>query len=170
MSMRTILGVLVMAAVVVGCGSAASTPAPATPGASPSPSGAFGGTVTHGPHRATTTIDAVANGASVSGTAITTVPEGTHTVRLGCVAQDEGGWVLGGTTEKSTIPGEPVGTWSAVIVKAGTPQQIGIWLSADPSDASDCAAWVASIKAADIPPEEFSPVDSGSLVPPPVAP
>jgi hypothetical protein len=143
------------------------------PSAAPSSSGAFGGTVKfqmEGGSRATTTIDAVADGASLSGTAVTTIPEGTHTVRVGCAAQDGSGWVLGGTVEKTTVPGEPVGAWSAVVVKDGSPQEIAIWLSASPSDASDCDAWVSAVKAADIPPSEFTPVESGTLVPPPVTP
>jgi hypothetical protein len=89
---------------------------------------------------------------------------------LACAAQDGDVWVLGGTVEKSTISGEPDGTWSAVIVKDGTPQQIAIWLSADPGDASDCDSWLASFDAAEIGAENFVPVESGSLVPPPVTP
>jgi hypothetical protein len=169
--MRTILGVLVMAVLVVGCGGATGTQAPAA-SASPSTSGAFGGTlkfqIDGAP--ATTTIDAVADSSSVSGTAVTSFRAGTHTVRLGCAAEDGGSWVFGGTVEKTTVPGEPAGAWSAVILKAGTPQQIGIWLSGDPGEASDCDAWVASIKPAEIDPSNFNPVESGSLVPPTVTP
>ena len=184
--MRTILSVLVIAVLVVGCGGAASTQAPAAPSAAPtqgtastsapvatasatpSPSGAFGGTVHYkidgGP--ATTTVDAVADGASVSGTAVTALHGGTHTVRLGCAAQKGDTWVLGGTTEKSTLHGEVPGTWSAVIVKDGSPQEIAIWLSQDPSAASDCEAWLASFEPAEFEPETFSAVESGALVPP----
>ena len=109
----------------------------------------------------------VADGASVSGTAVTTFREGTHTVRLGCATRNGGTWVLGGTTEKSTVPGEPAGAWSAVIVKDGSPQQIAIWLSADPAAGSDCDAFLASIEPAELEPEAFNPVESGALVPPP---
>jgi hypothetical protein len=119
---------------------------------------------------ATTTVDAVADGATVSGTAVTTFREGTHTVQLGCASSKDGGsWVLGGTVEKTTVHGESAGAWSAVIVKGGTPQQIGIWLSVDPSDASDCDAWVASIEPAELDPGAFSPVESGVLAFPPDA-
>ena len=162
--------------IVAGCAAApsaaptqgsASAPAPVA-SATASPSGAFGGSVQYqiDGAPATTEVDAVAVGESVSGTAVTTFRAGTHTVRLACAAQDGGSWVLGGTTEKSTIPGEPPGTWSAVIVKDGSPQQIGIWLSADPAAGSDCEAFVASIKPAELDPGEFSPVESGALVPP----
>jgi hypothetical protein len=167
MTMRTILGVLVIAVLSIGCGGAAATPAPAA-SVAPSSGGAFGGTVEYqlDGAPATTTIDAVADGASLSGTAVTTFSGGTHTVRVGCAAQDGDSWVLGGTVDTTTVPGESAGAWSAVIVKGGTPQQIGIWLSADPSEASDCDAWVASIKPAEIGAENFSPVESGDLVPP----
>ena len=195
--MRTIIGVLVSTLLVAGCAGAtgsaapaATAPAPstpasvspspsqgtastptqaATPGATPSPSGAFGGVVQYrlDGAPATTTVDAVADNASVSGTAVTAFREGTHTVRLGCAAQKGDIWVLGGTTEKSTIHGENPGTWSAVIVKDGSPQQIAIWLSADPSDARDCDAWLASFEPAEFEPGTFSAVESGTLVAPP---
>jgi hypothetical protein len=190
MTMRTILGVLVSAVLVVGCAGTGGTQAPAAsaPGtqapaasasgtqapatsATPSPSGAFGGTVHYkldgGP--ATTEIDGVADSASVSGTAVTMFREGTHNVRLGCAAQKGDIWALGGTTEKSTIHGEPAGTWSAVIVKDGSPQGIAIWLSQDPSAASDCQAWLASFDPAEFEPGTFNAVESGALVPPPAS-
>jgi hypothetical protein len=194
MSMRTILGVLVSALVVAGCAGATGTAAPAAsapppstsasvspspsqatastpaPEATPSPSGAFGGIVHYkidgGP--ATTTVDAIADTASVSGTAVTAFREGTHTVRLGCAAQKGDIWVLGGTTEKSTIHGEPAGTWSAVIVRNGSPQEIAVWLSQDPSAASDCEAWLASFDPTGFEPGTFMAVESGALVPPPI--
>jgi hypothetical protein len=185
--MRTILGVLVIAVLIVGCGGAASTQAPAatsaaptqgtastsapvaTASAKPSSSGAFGGIVHYqlDGAPATTEIDAVADGASVSGMAVTAFRGGTHTVRLGCAARYGGTWVLGGTTEKSTVPGEAAGAWSAVTVKDGSPQQIAIWLSADRSAGSDCEAFLASTDFANIGPENFQPVESGALVPPP---
>jgi hypothetical protein len=186
MTMRTILGVLVIAVLIVGCGGAASTQAPAaqsaaptqatastptpvaTLGASPSSSGAIG--IVHyqlDGAPATTEVDVVADGGSVSGTAVTTFRGGTHTVRLGCATQNGDTWALGGTTEQTTVAGERAGDWSAVIVKNGPPQQIGIWLGDDPSQASDCEAWLASIDFATIGAENFSAVESGSLVPPP---
>jgi hypothetical protein len=138
---------------------------------SPSASGGFGGIVHYqldgGP--ATTEVAVVADGASVSGTAVTTFRGGTHTVRLGCATQNGDTWALGGTTEQTTVAGERAGDWSAVIVKNGPPQQIGIWLGDDPSQASDCEAWLASIDFATIGAEHFNALESGSLVPPPVS-
>ena len=186
--MRTILGVLVIAVLVVGCGGAASTQAPAAPSAAPtqgtastsapvatasatpSASGALGGIVHYrlDGAPATTEVDIVADGASVSGTAVTAFRGGTHTVRLGCAARYGGTWVLGGTTEKSTVPGESAGAWSAVTVKDGSPQQIAVWLSAGlPEAGGSCDAFLASFAPAELEPGAFNPVESGVLVPPP---
>lgn len=142
-----------------------STPAPES---TPSSTGAFGGIVHYQQDGApaTTEVDVVADGASVSGTAVTTFREGTHTVRLGCATRNGDTWALGGTTEQTTVPGERAGDWSAVIVKDGSPQKIGIWLSADPSEESDCEAFLASTDFANIGLENFQPVESGALVPP----
>jgi hypothetical protein len=118
---------------------------------------------------ATTEINAVADGASVSGAAVTTFREGIHTVRLGCATQGGGTWVVGGTVETTTVHGESAGAWSAVIVKDGSPQQIAVWLSADPADATDCEAWLASINPAEFEPGTFNAVESGALVPPPAS-
>ncbi len=187
--MRTMVGALIGTLLVAGCagatGSAApaasapaastpasvspSTPASASLGASPSQSGAIGGTVQYKVDgaAATTEVDLVADGATVSGTAVTTFREGTHTVRVGCAAKNGDTWALGGTTEQTTVPGERAGDWSAVIVKDGSPQMIGIWLSDDPSKASDCAAWLATTDFGTIGAENFNAVESGALVPPP---
>jgi len=140
----------------------------ATPTATPSPT-PIGGTVDYrlDGAPATTKVDAVADGASVSGTAVTTLSAGTHTVRLECAARDGDTWAFGGTIEQTTVPGERAGGWSAVIVRDGSPQQIGIWLSDPKSEGSDCDGWLASIDLADIGLENFQPVESGALVPPP---
>ena len=191
MSMRTILSVLVSALLVVGCAGATGSPAPAAsvpaasipasvspPSASasasaetvatPSPSGAFGGVVHFtGDGATTTTVDGVADGTSVTGTAVTDSSEGTHTVKVGCAAQNGDFWAVAGKTDKTTIHDEKPGDWSAVIVKNGSPQMIAIWLSDDPSTAPDCAAWLAKIDFAGIGLENFTPVESGTLVPPP---
>ena len=154
-----------------GVGTSQPSPSPSpspSPTVVPSPSGAFGGTVHY--HLdgapATTEVDVVADGASVSGTAITTSVSGTHTVRLACATREGDTWALGGTTEQTTVPGERAGAWSAVIVRDGSPQQIGIWLSAGPEAGSDCDAFLASAGIANLGPENFNPVESGALVPP----
>jgi hypothetical protein len=133
--------------------------------------GAFGGTVQWMDTGAsvTTEIDAVANGATVTGTAVHTSGAGIHTVRLGCVAREGDSWALGGTVEQSTLPGEKAATgyWSRVVVKDGSPQQISIWLSADAPAGIDCPGFLATFPFADLGPENFAPVESVGLVPPP---
>ena len=155
----------------------APTPSPiATPTPTPTevpsdslPPGAFGGTVEykHDGLSATTEVDGVATGGTISGTAVSTVYQGIHKVRLACASQDGTTWVLGGTVEETTISGEPVGAWSAVIVKEGSPQQIGLWLSDDASAASDCDSWLGVIDFSTIDADQFAPVESGALAPPP---
>ena len=138
-------------------------------GVRPSPSGAFGGSVDYQSDGApaTTEVDAVADGASVSGTAVTTFGAGTHTVQLECAARDGDTWALGGTTEQTTVPGEKAGDWSAVIVKDGSPQQIWIWVS-DDQDGGYRLRWLArSDRFLTLEPGALVPVESGALVPPP---
>lgn len=163
----------VLLVAVVGYQSLPANPAGGTGGQptlapSPSPTTAFGGVVQYhvDGNAATTDIDAVTDGASVSGTAVTKLGTGTHTVRLACAARDGDAWVVAGTTEKTTVAGERPGAWSAVIVKDGSPQQIAIWLSEDASAASDCGAFVASFDAAGLDTDVFEAVESGALVPP----
>jgi len=194
--MRTILGVLVVILVIAGCAGATGSAAPAgsapaastqasasapsasasasAPPAAPNPSGASGGVAhfTMDGKPATTTVDLVVDGTSVSGTAVTEIGDatdlgkGTHTVRLGCSAQEGDWWAVGGKTDMTTVHGEKPGDWSAVIVRDGSPQLIGIWLGDNPSNASDCEAWLAAIDFADIGLEHFNTVESGTLVHP----
>ena len=149
-------------------------PAPAGPGgapsASPSPTPSptpIGGIVHYRLDGlpATTEVDAVADGASVTGTAVTKF-KGVHTVRLECAGRDGDTWAFAGTTEKTTVSGERAGEWSAVIVRDGSPQRVGIWLSDPKSEGSDCDGWLALIDLAEIGDENFRPVESGALVSP----
>ena len=162
--------VIAVLGIVAGCATATQgSPSAPAPVASASPSGAFGGSVQYQMDGApaTTVVDVVADGASVSGTAVSELGKGTHTVRLECAAQDGDTWALGGTTEQTTVPGERADAWSAVIVKDGSPQQVGIWLSDDKSEGVDCDGWLAGIDISTIGLENFHPVESGALVPPP---
>lgn len=160
---RLVVATSIAVSFLAGCGAGAPSAAPTQASRD-----TFGGTVRYQVDGApaSTKIDAVGRGKSVSGTAVTTLAEGTHTVRLGCASQNGDTWTIGGTTEQTTVPGERPGDWSAVIVKAGSPQRIAIWLSDDPSVASDCATWLASTDFASVGSENFSAVESGALVPP----
>lgn len=116
---------------------------------------------------ATTEITAVADGASLSGTAVTTFRAGIHTVQLECSARDGDTWALAGTIERTSVPSERAGAWSAVIVRDGSPQQIGIWLSDPKAEGVGCEGWVTGLPLADIGAENFQPVESGVLTAPP---
>ncbi|HEX5013153.1 MAG TPA: hypothetical protein VFV72_03260 [Candidatus Limnocylindrales bacterium] len=160
-----------------GPGSVQPSPTPtptavATPTVTPSDSlapGAFGGTVGYKSDglAATTEVDGVASGGTLTGTVISTGYQGTHKVRLGCASRSGDTWALGGTVEESTVPGETAGPWSAVIVREGTPQQIAIWLSDPNSPATDCESWLALNDFSSLDGEPFAAVESGVLVPPP---
>lgn len=151
------------AAVVVALVIGAQFLAPAAGGVGGAPT-PIGGTVEYVMDGVPTTteVDAVADGTSVTGRAITTSARGTHTVRLECAAQDGDTWAVGGTVEETTLPGESAGLWSAVIVRDGSPQQIAIWLSVP----MDCEALPAA-EVSDLDAENFVAVTSGELVPPP---
>lgn len=131
--------------------------------------GAFGGTVEYKYNglSATTEVDGVATGGTVSGAAVSTTYNGIHKVRLACASQNGSTWALGGTVEETTISGESAGAWSAVIVRDGVPQQIGLWLSDEPSKAADCKSWLGVIDFSTLEADLFTPVESGALVPPP---
>jgi hypothetical protein len=170
------LGAAAVVAVFIGIqlsgpaapGGVGGAPSP-TPIPSPTPT-SISGTVQYEMDLAPTTtqVDAVADGASVTGTAVTSSARGTHTVRLECVAQQGQTWAIAGTIEETSLAGERAGHWSAVIVRNGTPQQIGIWLSDPKTDRVDCAGWLGSIGLADMGADNFTDVQSGTLVPPPV--
>jgi hypothetical protein len=164
-----LLAVLVGGAVFMGGGTRSPTPPPAATPAPTSAPGAFGGTVHYllDGTPATTEVDAMATGAVVSGTAVTTFGGGAHTVRLACAARDGDTWAVGGTIEQTTVRAAPIGDWSAVIVREGAAQQIAIWLSEDVTAASDCDGWLAGIDLAAMGPENFQAVESGALTPPP---
>lgn len=162
------LGAAAVVVVLVVGAQLLGPPAPGGVGAALSPT-PLGGSVQYqldgGP--VTTEVDAVADGASVSGTAVTTFVRGTHTVLLECAAEYGDAWALGGTVEQSAAEPGSAGQWSAVIVKDGSPQQIGLWLSDPKSAGSECDGWLAAIDPATIDPSNFEPVESGALVPPP---
>jgi hypothetical protein len=166
-SVRTIFGVLVIAGLVVGCGGSAASQAPSATVA-PSTAATIGGTASwkDGPAPVTTVIDATRDGTAVSGSAVTTFGNGTHTVKVECAKTYGAGWAIGGTVEETTLPGESAGGWSAVIVRDGSPQTIGVWLSAGPEDGATCDAFLSSFDPLELDDEAFHPIETGELVPP----
>ena len=164
--MRTILGVLVIAGLVAGCGGTAATTAPSA-SVAPSTAATIGGTVTWTDGApVTTVIDATSDGAALSGTAVTTFVNGTHSVNVECAKTDDGSWSIGGAVEDTTVPGESAGVWSAVIVRDGPPLEIGVWLSGDPVGDVTCDEFLSSFDPAELPADAFHPIESGELVAP----
>ena len=169
--MRSILRAFVSVLLVAGCaGTPSSAAPPAAPSAvaNPSQSGSFGGTVQFklDGKAATTTVDGVADGATLSGTAVTQIGGGTHNVKLECASKNGDTWALGGKIESTTVSGESAGSWSAVMVMDGSPQKVGIWLSDEASTASDCKTWLTAIDFSSMDASNFNAVGSGSLTPP----
>jgi hypothetical protein len=160
-----VLGGAALVAVLVIGSQLFATAAPGGAGAAPP----AGGTVVYqlDGSSSTTVVDADDDGADLTGTAVTTSGSGTHTVALECAVRDGDTWAFGGTTEQTTLPGESAGSWSAVVVRDGSPQQIGIWLSDAKTEGIDCDGWLTGIGLAGIGAENFVPVESGALVPPP---
>ena len=148
----------------------AATPTP-PPVASSGTGDALGGTVSFQMDGApaTTEVDVVVKGGGISGTAVTTFGDGTHSVRLECAVRDGDFWAVGGTVEQSTAEPASAGAWSAVIVKDGSPQKIGIWLSDTKSEGADCARWLGALDLSTIDAQNFQLVEAGALVPPPGA-
>ena len=159
----------------IAAGCATATPEAASSAASAAPASIvalFGGSVQYQRDGApaTTEVNLSVSGAGVSGTAVSDFgAAGKHTVELACAGRNGETWALGGKTKETTIPGEKAGDWSAVIVKDGSPQQIGIWVSEDPEAAADCDAFLTLTDFANVPAEIFEAVESGALVPPPDA-
>jgi hypothetical protein len=143
-------------------GPASQPPASATPSTTP-----IGGTAQYqiDGEAATTEVTAVADGTSVSGTAVTTYSQGTHTVGLECAADYGDTWAFAGTVEQTTLPDEAPGSWSVVLVEEGSPQQIAIVWSIDKSAGDDCGGFLENFSGWDR--SALSPVESGALVPPP---
>ena len=109
------------------------------------------------------TVDAIANGTSLEGTARAAQGDGgpdptTADVRLECLDQRaDDTWLLGGTIEASTE--WRVGSRAAVIVRDGDPQAFDFWIQGDDPDAASCAAFLATIPD-DVP---LSPAKEGAL-------
>lgn len=166
---RLVLSASIAASLLAGCGTDAPSAEPTPSAASTAPTSAtLGGVVEFqfDGSSATTEVDAVADDAGISGSAVTTSGADTHAVKLECAHRDGDTWAFGGTVEESTIEAGAVGSWSAVVVRDGPPQEVAIWLSGDKSDGVDCAGWLESVGLSGIGDENFEPVESGELVPP----
>ena len=161
---------VVVLAVVLGMqflpgdsGIAGPTSSPATPSASPT---AVGGQFTF----ADVSIDmnASSDGSTLSGTVVGSYSRDAFTIELQCLRQfDDQTWMLAGMLTESAVPDQAAGSWAAVIVRDGSPQQAGIWTEAQ-ATADDCEEFVGDIPDNAVDGlEQLGPIDEGSITLPP---
>jgi len=116
-------------------------------------------------------MDASSDGSTLSGTAVGSYVGEAFTIELQCLRQfDDQTWMLAGVLTESAVPGQAAGSWAAVIVRDGSPQQAGIWTEAQ-ATADDCAEFVRGIPDSAVEgPEMIGPIDVGSITLPPAPP
>lgn len=109
-------------------------------------------------------VDASAIGSSLSGSAAVSYDGGDVRIRFGCARLfDATTWMLAGEIEGATPGTVDVGTRTALIVREGSPQQVGLWFE-DAPPAADCDAFVSAIPADAVEdPASLSPVTDGRI-------
>ena len=151
---------VIAVAVIVGVSVLPRTP---TPGASDgAPSGPVKGHVEFTLDGASSTIDidGTADGSVLAGTAELSYGKGDATVELRCLANDGARWAFAGTYSATTT-GTTVGEFMAIFVEDGAPQRVAI--IEDGPGTTDCLTFLGDIPLADIPADEFLPVDAGEI-------
>jgi hypothetical protein len=113
-------------------------------------------------------MDAASDGSALSGTAVGSTSGEPFTIDFQCLRQfDDQTWMLAGVLTQSAVPAQPDGSWAAVIVRDGSPQQTGIYIQPQ-ATADDCAEFVREIPDNAVEGfEMIGPMDSGSVVLPP---
>jgi hypothetical protein len=161
---------VVVLAVVLGMqflpgdsGIAGPTSSPVTPSASPT---AVGGQFTFAD--VSIDMDASSDGSTLSGTVVGSYRGDAFTIELQCLRQFDGQtWMLAGMLTESAVPDQAVGSWAAVIVRDGSPQQAGIWTEAQ-ATADDCEEFVSDIPDSAVDGQDMiGPIDEGSITLPP---
>jgi len=138
-------------------------------GPSPTPFGAFGGTVTFlmDGTPSSLDIDARADGLSLSGTAVIEGAQGTATLNLECARHEGNTWMFAGRYDAAT-PVAQAGENGAVLVVDGQPQQVGRLDNSEIDPLGPCEQFVMELQSiADLPAEVVVPVDSGRIALPP---
>jgi hypothetical protein len=158
--MRKVVGVLVVALAITGCGGSTSSSRPNTPPpasvapATPTPAapGGAAGLLARGSFRAqgaAVELDATGGASSVTGNMIVSPKAGYHgdtfdgdfTVDLECTRTINGLLWIGGDVAESTNTNTPAGTRAAIVLKRGSPvRAIFVWQGEDPRSAS-CQAF-----------------------------
>ena len=153
-------------AVVLGGRFLPNDPSVGGPTSSPTPT-AVGGQFTFAGGESVS-IDASSDGSSLSGSVEGEWAGKPFSITLQCLRQfDDRTWILAGVLTQSADPNRADGSWGAVIVRDGSPQQTGVWTDASTAGNS-CDEFVRGIP--DMAVEGFemiSPMDSGSVILPP---
>jgi hypothetical protein len=113
-------------------------------------------------------INGSSDGSSLSGSVEGEWGGKPFSITLQCLRQfDDRTWIFAGVLTQSADPNRADGSWGAVIVRDGSPQQTGVWTDASTAG-DDCDEFVRRIP--DMAVEGFemiSPMDSGSVILPP---
>jgi hypothetical protein len=109
-------------------------------------------------------VDASSDGSSLSGTTTGTFNGETFTIEHECLRQyDDRTWMLAGVLTKSADSNMPDGSWGALIVRDGSPQQAGIQTKPH-GLAADCEDFVRNIPDSAVEGfEMLGPMDEGSI-------
>ena len=113
-------------------------------------------------------VDASSDGSSLSGTTTGVYGGETFSIEHECLRQyDDRTWMLAGVLTKSADPNVPDGSWGALIVRDGSPQQAGIQTKPH-GLAADCEDFVRNISDSAVEGfEMIGPMDEGSITLPP---
>ena len=134
----------------------------------PSPTAAFVGGQFVFAGDAAVSIDASSDGSTLSGSVEGEWGGKPFSITLQCLRQfDDRTWMLAGVLTQSADPNRADGSWGAVIVRDGSPQQTGVWTDASTAG-DDCDEFVRGIPEMAVEGfEMIGPMDSGSVVLPP---
>ena len=113
-------------------------------------------------------MNASSDGSTLSGTVAGSYDGKTLSIDLQCLRQFDGQtWMLAGVLTKSAVPNQADGSWAAVIVRDGSPQQAGIYVQAQ-ATAEDCEEFVREIPDSAVEGfEMIAPMDEGRITLPP---
>ncbi len=115
-------------------------------------------------------IDASSDGSSLSGTAVVSDDgETLYTVELQCLRRfDDQTWMLAGAITPEP-EGQDLTKWTAVIVRDGSPQLVGIW-GLEAATADDCEEFVSEIPDSAVTRPNIGPMLEGGITLPPAPP
>ena len=113
-------------------------------------------------------MDASSDGSSLSGTVVGIFAGETFRITLQCLRQyNAETWMFAGELTESADPNMPDGSWGAVIVRDGAPQQAGVYTQPQ-GTADNCEEFASEIPDNAVEGfERIGPMDEGSITLPP---